>query len=148
MNPKQMHILLADDDYDDIGFFKEALGQVPVITRLDTVEDGEQLMSLLADEDKQLPDVLFLDINMPGMSGFQFLKEIKALGIESRVIFMTGFTQEYEVKEALDLGCFGFLAKPVSMKDLRLTITLITIPPRYIRPPEHFRCFLKNFPQT
>ena len=79
MKLKQMFILLADDDTDDCIFFKEALDELLLPTKLMTVHDGEQLMHLLANESTELPDVLFLDLNMPRKNGFECLEEIKSL---------------------------------------------------------------------
>jgi CheY-like chemotaxis protein len=77
MNIKQMNILLADDDADDCLFFKEALNELQVPTSFTAVHDGEQLMDYLSDNLGQLPDILFLDINMPRKSGTECLSEIK-----------------------------------------------------------------------
>ncbi len=74
---KLLNILLADDDIDDCRFFKEALEALPMLTSLTTVHDGEQLMTYLNDNSGQLPNVLFLDINMPRKNGFECLSEIK-----------------------------------------------------------------------
>lgn len=76
MADKQLHILLADDDVDDCLFFKEALHELPILTRLTTVPNGEMLMQLL-NETSQLPDILFLDLNMPRKNGYTCLLEIK-----------------------------------------------------------------------
>ena len=76
MNPKQLNILLADDDPDDCYLFKEAL-EVAVSANFTAVHDGEQLMQVLINEKNSLPDVLFLDINMPRKNGFECLAEIK-----------------------------------------------------------------------
>jgi CheY-like chemotaxis protein len=65
MSLKQLNILLADDDMDDCGYFKKALSALPLSTHLTVVNDGEQLMQLLTPETNEVPDVLFLDINMP-----------------------------------------------------------------------------------
>ena len=70
--------LLADDDKDDRFFFKDALEKVSPSTELITVEDGEELMTYLFDNYNQLPDVLFLDINMPRKNGKECLIEIRA----------------------------------------------------------------------
>lgn len=70
-------ILLADDDKDDRFFFKNALDDLTIPTHLITVEDGEQLMTYLAENSDNLPDVLFLDLNMPRKSGAECLAEIK-----------------------------------------------------------------------
>ena len=65
MNLKPLNIVLADDDTDDCLFFKEALGELIISTNLITVHDGEELMQLLTNETTKLPQILFLDLNMP-----------------------------------------------------------------------------------
>jgi CheY-like chemotaxis protein len=77
MSIKHLNILLADDDMDDCNFFKHALEELSQSAQLTTVHDGEQLMNYLSDHIRQLPDVLFLDINMPRKNGLECLSEIK-----------------------------------------------------------------------
>ncbi len=60
-----MRVLLADDDEDDRIFFREALNDIPLSTSLDSVNDGDELMAVL-NQQVLLPDLLFLDLNMPG----------------------------------------------------------------------------------
>jgi CheY-like chemotaxis protein len=75
---KRLNILLADDDKDDRFFFNKILGELPVKTQLATVEDGEKLMAYLSNNETNLPDILFLDLNMPRKNGAECLEEIKA----------------------------------------------------------------------
>ena len=77
MNRIKLNILLADDDQDDCYFFDKALMELSVSSHLTIVNDGEQLMQLLLNETVELPDVLFLDINMPRKTGTDCLAEIK-----------------------------------------------------------------------
>jgi CheY-like chemotaxis protein len=72
-----LNILLADDDIDDCIFFKEAVEELLIPTVFTIVHEGEQLMQLLTKEATDLPDVLFLDLNMPRKNGFECLSEIK-----------------------------------------------------------------------
>lgn len=72
-----LHILLADDDSDDRFFFDKALKTLPFHALLTTLEDGEKLMDYLLENSEKLPDVLFLDHNMPRKNGFECLSEIK-----------------------------------------------------------------------
>ena len=73
----QLHVLFADDDKDDHFFFNIALKKVPFHTKFTTVEDGEELLTYLSEHSDNLPDVLFLDNNMPRKNGFECLLEIK-----------------------------------------------------------------------
>lgn len=75
--PTQFNLLLADDDTDDRFFFDKALKILKAPTHLTTVEDGEQLMDYLIKNEDSLPDVLFLDLNMPRKNGEECLDEIK-----------------------------------------------------------------------
>lgn len=72
-----IHILLADDDKDDRYFFDKALKEMPIKTRLTTSQDGEKLMAYLLKNSENLPQVLFLDLNMPRKNGSECLIEIK-----------------------------------------------------------------------
>ncbi len=74
---KKLQLLLADDDADDRFFFDKVLKQLTIPTELKTVEDGEQLMFFLSENYNQLPDILFLDLNMPRKNGSECLAEIK-----------------------------------------------------------------------
>ena len=72
-----LNVLLADDDQDDCYFFQQALNTLELSCHLKTVRDGEQLMEYLYQYADSLPDVLFLDLNMPRKNGSQCLLEIK-----------------------------------------------------------------------
>src|ERR1043166_9462819 len=72
-----VNILLADDDYDDAFFFKEALKEAPRPINIITVKDGEQLMHYLNEHREKLPFMIFLDLNMPRKNGLDCLREIK-----------------------------------------------------------------------
>jgi CheY-like chemotaxis protein len=74
---KPFRILLADDDSDDCFFFQEALTKLKTSTELITVDNGERLMTYLTRNSEKLPDILFLDLNMPRKNGSECLKEIK-----------------------------------------------------------------------
>ncbi|MGZ3895049.1 MAG: response regulator [Bacteroidia bacterium] len=74
---KLLKLLLADDDKDDRFFFNKVLQELSIPTHLTTVEDGEKLMQYLSKNHKHLPDLLFLDLNMPRKNGAECLVEIK-----------------------------------------------------------------------
>ena len=76
-NTDTLHILLADDDEDDRAFFTDALNGSKLNTELDTVHDGDELLTYLNAEDVKLPDVIFLDMNMPKKNGMECLVEIR-----------------------------------------------------------------------
>src|SRR5215204_5152622 len=85
-------IWLADDDEDDRFLFQEALNEITLSTHLTSVCDGEQLMDALTTN--ALPDMLFLDLNMPRKDGFQCLTEIRndeKLRTLPVVVFSTSF---------------------------------------------------------
>ena len=70
-------ILLAEDDEDDFILFQVALKEYKEIIHLDWVMDGEELMNVLKMNNTELPDMIFLDINMPRKNGFECLTEIR-----------------------------------------------------------------------
>lgn len=119
-----LHILLADDDTDDCLFFKEALKDCSLPTHLKTVENGEQLMQVLTDETSPLPDVLFLDMNMPRKNGLECLTEIKQhekLEHLPVIIYTTTFH-----KKAADLlygkGAHYYISKPSDISSLKKAV--------------------------
>ena len=72
-----INILLADDDKDDRFFFAKALKEISLPTNLITVSDGARLIEYLSENLKNLPDVVFLDLNMPCKNGIECISEMK-----------------------------------------------------------------------
>ena len=150
MSVQQLNILLADDDPDDCVFFKEALESMPVSTQLTTVHDGEQLMQLLTNKTIKLPDILFLDLNMPRKNGFECLTEIKQnkkLKALPVVIFSTSFEQEV-VNLLYDNGAHFFIRKPsefVLFKKIILHTLTLLMPGNVLKPTkESFVISIEN----
>ena len=77
MNTDFINICLADDDEDDRLFFTDAFDELKINTKVSTFKDGVELMDFLNNADSILPNVLFLDLNMPKKNGVECLLEIK-----------------------------------------------------------------------
>lgn len=115
-------ILLIDDDTDDTELFKEALFEIDQSVILNRTGDGQEAIDTL--DTLKIPDMIFLDINMPGMNGWQFLSEIKA-NLKYRdipVIMYTTSSEPEEVKKSLALGALCFIPKPSNYEDLKRVI--------------------------
>ncbi|MEO5891151.1 MAG: response regulator [Ferruginibacter sp.] len=118
------NLVLADDDVDDRIFFKEALEELPVDSILVTVNDGVELMHLLNSEPGNLPDVLFLDLNMPRKTGFECLAEIKTdkkLNHLPIIIFSTSFDHSV-VNSLYEKGAHFYVRKPAEFSKLKEVI--------------------------
>jgi CheY-like chemotaxis protein len=124
MDSKALRILLADDDLDDCDFFKTALNSLPIENQLITVNDGEQLMKYLQENTEKLPDVLFLDINMPRKNGLECLAEIKK-NIDLKelpiVVFSTLKSMD-KINLVFKLGGHVYVTKPGDMAQLKQVI--------------------------
>ena len=77
MNHDPLCIMLADDDEDDRLLFKDGIEELKIKTTVTTFNDGVQLMEYLNTSNIRLPNLLFLDLNMPRKGGMECLKEIR-----------------------------------------------------------------------
>jgi CheY-like chemotaxis protein len=114
MRPTPLHIMLADDDEDDRLFFKEAFEEVKIKYTISAFNDGEQLMEYLYDEKNPLPDIIFLDLNMPRKSGIECLKEIRANERLKRIsvaIYSTS-SSEQDIEDTFVSGANVYIRKP------------------------------------
>ena len=121
---KELNILLADDDMDDCIFFTEALQELEVKARIKTVFNGEQLMLLLRDDASLLPDILFLDLNMPRKNGVACLQEIKQDPKlkELPIIILSTSIDKKMADQLYSSGAHHYISKPANFSELKKLI--------------------------
>ncbi len=78
---KESSLFLVDDDRDDQDVFLDVLKDISSSINCATAVDGEEALNILKYNLPQVPDCIFLDLNMPRMNGRQFLKTIKSIEI-------------------------------------------------------------------
>lgn len=147
MSKEHYYLLLADDDDDDCLFFKEALDEIPFSTNLLTVHDGVQLMDYLKSNISNLPEVLFLDLNMPRKNGIECLDEIKEdekLKNLPIIIFSTSLDSEI-VNKLYQKGASYYIRKPGDFSKLKSVIekALIIASENNFRQPERANFILQ-----
>jgi CheY-like chemotaxis protein len=116
-----MHtIFLVDDDEDDRVIFTSVLKTLKVPTQCYIAHDGLEALSLLQNDLVITPDLIFLDLNMPKLNGFGFLKEVKKIsGIRSIPVFIyTTSNSQRDINESFRLGAYGFVTKPPLYNEL------------------------------
>ncbi|TVR77482.1 MAG: response regulator [Chitinophagaceae bacterium] len=114
MTKKILNILLADDDSADRLLFKEAFNELKIETKVETVFDGVELMNYLLNDANTLPDLLFLDLNMPRKNGLECLKEIRnneKIKDISIAIYSTS-SSEKDIEETFLNGANVYVNKP------------------------------------
>ncbi|HMJ70417.1 MAG TPA: response regulator [Cyclobacteriaceae bacterium] len=116
-------ILLVDDDEDDRETFLEIVSELDPSAVLVTAINGADGFEKLSTFDV-LPDVIFLDLNMPIMNGTEFLRKIKTVGKlkNVQIVILSTSSDEWAIKEVRELGAKDFVTKPAKFKDWRAAL--------------------------
>lgn len=109
----KIKVLLVDDEEEFVKTLSERLQMRDVDS--ETAFDGEQAIARVSEEQ---PDVLVLDLKMPGLHGLEVLRWIKNSHPDIQVIILTGHGTERDEEKARELGAFDYLKKPVETDSL------------------------------
>jgi len=106
-------VLLVDDEVE----FTDTLSERLRIRDFDTsvVHDGAQALAAIEQDE---PDVMILDLKMPGIDGIEVLRRLKKTKPRIEVIVLTGHGSDRDRELALELGAFAYLEKPVNLRKL------------------------------
>lgn len=130
MQKDYIHIILADDDEDDRLFFTDAFSELKISSKVQTFNDGVELMNYLNSEDSILPQILFLDLNMPKKNGIEALHEIKAnprFNDIAVAIYSTSSSEEH-IEETFVSGANIYIKKPSDFNTLKKVLSdVVTI---------------------
>jgi two-component system chemotaxis response regulator CheY len=105
---KATRVLVVDDDT----LMREVLKALLREEGFTVAGEAKDGLSALAQLERAQPDLVCLDVNMPGMSGIDVLKAIKAKCRDCRVVMVTGDSSMATVREAVGFGAVGFIVKP------------------------------------
>lgn len=114
---KPSRALLVDDEVEYVLTLSDRLETRDISA--DVLHDGEQALAAMGDES---PDVMVLDLRMPGIDGLEVLRRVKKEKPRVEVIILTGHGGEEDERVARELGAFAFLTKPVDIDVLAKTM--------------------------
>lgn len=131
--PNSVRILLVEDSEDDLFFFKRSLTQTGIEAHLVHQPDGHTAVAYLERVcvgQEPLPDLMFLDLKMPALSGFEVLEWIAQhrFARPLHVAVLSGSEQPGDVERALSLGATAYFVKPLLAQQLRTRIVECTAP--------------------
>jgi CheY-like chemotaxis protein len=113
------HVILADDDEDDCVIFRHAINALDDSVKITCIKDCRLLLTYL--DKNGFPDVIFLDLNMPGMHGLECLQKMakdNMIDTAPIVVYSTS-TNPTHIKEALNSGASSYIVKSDSLAILK-----------------------------
>lgn len=110
---KKIKLLLVDDEAEFLDTLVDRLDLRELKT--DVAYNGKEALSAVEEEE---PDVIVLDVKMPGMDGIEVLQRIKKAYPNVEVIILTGHGSEQDEQRARELGAFDYLRKPADLETL------------------------------
>ncbi|MFH1070279.1 MAG: response regulator [Candidatus Glassbacteria bacterium] len=114
---KGKRILIVDDDPQILTFLSDMLAEERYT--LEISAGGEEALRKL--EEKKF-HLVISDVRMPGIDGFELLKAIKERFKKTKVILMTGYTDDYDISDALILGADDYITKPFDVSRVMLAV--------------------------
>ncbi len=117
-----MKIALVDDHILFRSGLKSLLLDIPNVTTILEAGDGEGLIDILKNHSV---DIILLDLEMPGMSGFDVLPVLKKMMLETKIIVISMHPEENFVSRAMELGAHGYLLKDVAFDELELALSSV-----------------------
>jgi two-component system, response regulator, stage 0 sporulation protein F len=110
-------VLVVDDQYGIRLLLKEVFSKEDI--QLFQAANGKQALEIIRVEQ---PDLILLDMKMPGMDGLELLRRLKQFDTKAKVIMMTAYGELDMVSEALSLGAITHFTKPFDIEELRIAV--------------------------
>ena len=114
---EKFKVLLVDDEEEFVKALSERL-QIRDVGS-DMAFDGEAALEMVQGQE---PDVMVLDLKMPGIDGMEVLRRVRKAYPKVQVIILTGHGTDKDAEEARRLGAYAYLQKPVNLEELLLTM--------------------------
>ena len=127
--PNGEYVLLAEDDKDDYMIFSDAFHEVNLNLELFHVNNGIELMTFLNQKTLALPQMIFLDLNMPLKNGFECLQELKASERLKNVpvIIYTTSNSPVDIEKSLKGKAHLYITKPRSFNQLKKVMQKVLV---------------------
>jgi len=131
---RTVRILLVDDDANDVELTLAAFHEVRLANRIEVARSGREALDLLFGSPPRpdggrhpLPDLILLDLKMPGIDGLQILRQVKDTPVLCRipVIILTSSREEGDLAMSYDSGANSYLVKPVSFEGMLEIVSTI-----------------------
>lgn len=123
MRKKLDCILLVDDDADDNFFHQIIINEMNIAHTIEIAKNGIEALAYLKKENQMPPDIIFLDLNMPKMNGWEFLEQYKYLDKSQKskvlIIILTTSANPEHMKKAKEIqDVTGYETKPLTKEML------------------------------
>ena len=130
-NTCQEHVnfLIVDDSQADIRLIHESMKDSRIFCCISSVNSGEECLKYLRKEEQfafvNTPDIIFMDVNMPGMSGIDTLKKIREDDALKHhiVIMLTCSSDDADILRSYELACQAYATKPVDLDEFKKMMT-------------------------
>lgn len=120
-------VLLVEDNPGDVRLLEELFSETTINTNLTVVTDGSEAVAFLADEREAVPNLILLDLNLPGMDGFEVLDAIKDDPAVAHlpVLVLSSSCANEDVAASYDRHANAYLTKPVDPDEFASVIRAI-----------------------
>jgi len=128
---RKLRIMLVEDNDDDIELTKIVLRRNFLDKNFHLATSGPETLNRLknlAEKSSGLPDLILIDIGLPGMSGLDLLAQLKEDARFSKipVVILTGSLMSEHIQKSYDLGAITYLLKPISEDELMMALSYLT----------------------
>lgn len=128
---EKFRIVLADDQLLVRAGIRALLETQP---QYEVVGESEEGRHAVAEVARLRPEVAVLDIAMPGLTGIEAARQIRALGLDTRILILSGIDRQEVVEEALAAGAQGYLLKDFVLGELHFALDTVIAGGRYLSP--------------
>lgn len=124
---KFKNVLLVDDDYISNFIADHLLNKLSLCDNVNFCRNGDEALKYLKECGDDFPDIIFLDINMPVMDGFEFIETFRNLNMDkhkTRIIIYTASFSQKDIDVLQQIGFNDFIIKPLTEEKLRNVLKL------------------------
>ena len=126
MGTRPINVLLVEDNPADQLLAREIILSAYPDSRITIIDDGEKAIEAVKSwSDSDLPDVVFLDLNLPRINGHEVLDYIRIRNPNLPVIVLTGSTSEKDIERARRHNIIDYIIKPIGMIEMEETISRV-----------------------